>query len=666
MMSPSSWIRAVALVAVLIGPSALAQTTVRYSVLIAGNPSGFQTTTLGADGTRESHFEYNDRGRGPRLTSKIRLAADGTPASIETTGNDYLKAPVSETFAFANGVARWDNGAERDEQRLGGSKFYVSLQALPEELGLLANALLRAPGQTLPLLPAGEATVRRTGEATLQGPSGARHVNAYEVSGLGFSPSGVWLDDDGTFFASVSGWVSVIREGWEPGVAKLLEQQDKVDAQRTRETAHKLTRKPDGPLAIVNANLFDATSLKSIPDTTIVIEGNRIKAVGPRSQVQIPTNAETIDARGKAVVPGLWDMHTHIQPDEGIQHIAAGVTSVRDLANDPDQLQATIRSIEAGDMIGPRIIRLGIIDGRGPLAGPTRMLIDNPQEARAAVDQYKEWGYDGIKIYSSVRKELVPDLIRYAHSKGLRVNGHVPAYMTAREFVQDGADELQHINFVFLNFFADVKDTRSPARFTAVADRAATLDLNSQPVRDFIALLKDRGTVVDPTVTIFHGMFTDRAGAISDDYAAIADRLPPQVRRPLLAGGLPVPEGKDQRYRDSAQALLRMVKLLHDAGIPLVSGTDALAGFTLHRELELYVEAGIPAPEVLRIATLGAAQVMKRDRDNGSVSVGKFADLLLIDGDPARRISDIRRTSLVIKNGNVYEPAALYRSIGVH
>src|SRR5688572_22391608 len=166
MMSLSSWIRAVALVAVLIGPSAFAQTTVRYTVLIAGNQSGFQTTTLGANGTRESHFEYNDRGRGPKLTSKIRLAADGTPVSIDTSGNDYLKAPVSETFAIANGTARWDNGAERDEQRLGGSKFYVSLHAMPEDLGLLANALLRAPGQTLPLLPAGEATVRRTGEAT--------------------------------------------------------------------------------------------------------------------------------------------------------------------------------------------------------------------------------------------------------------------------------------------------------------------------------------------------------------------------------------------------------------------------------------------------------------------------------------------------------------------
>jgi imidazolonepropionase-like amidohydrolase len=127
-----------------------------------------------------------------------------------------------------------------------------------------------------------------------------------------------------------------------------------------------------------------------------------------------------------------------------------------------------------------------------------------------------------------------------------------------------------------------------------------------------------------------------------------------------------VPEGKDQRYRDSAQALLNMVKLLHDSGIPLVSGTDGLPGFTLHRELELYEAAGIAPADVLRIATLGAARVMKRDRENGSVSPGKLADLLLVDGDPARRISDIRRTVLVIKDGNVYDPAALYRAIGVH
>ncbi|HEX7956083.1 MAG TPA: amidohydrolase family protein, partial [Pyrinomonadaceae bacterium] len=275
-------------------------------------------------------------------------------------------------------------------------------------------------------------------------------------------------------------------------------------------------------------------------------------------------------------------------------------------------------------------------------------------------------GYSGIKIYSSIKPELVPKIIELAHAKGLRVGGHVPAFMTAEQFVRAGADEIQHTNFLFLNFlFDDVKDTRTPARFNAVADRAATIDLTSEPVRAFVKLLKERGTVVDPTLNIFEGMFTDRPGKVAAGFASVADRLPPQVRRGLLAGGLPVPEGKDERYRESSRALLRMVRTLYDAGVPLVAGTDSMAGFALHRELELYAEAGLPPAEILRIATLGAARVMKRDGELGTVAPGKLADLILVDGNPAERISDIRRVSLVVKDGKVYEPAALYRSIGV-
>jgi imidazolonepropionase-like amidohydrolase len=137
------------------------------------------------------------------------------------------------------------------------------------------------------------------------------------------------------------------------------------------------------------------------------------------------------------------------------------------------------------------------------------------------------------------------------------------------------------------------------------------------------------------------------------------------VRRGLLVGGLPTTAQNEQRYRDSAGALLRMVKLLHDAGVTLVAGTDSMPGFTLHRELELYVQAGIPAPRVLRIATSGAARVAGRDRDLGAIAPGKLADLILVDGDPAQRISDLRRTSLVVKDGMLYYPAALYRAIGV-
>jgi imidazolonepropionase-like amidohydrolase len=647
--------------------SVFAQQETRYSVLMMGKPAGVQTSAVKSDGAREFTFEFSDRGRGPKLTTSIKLDSGGLPVSLNTTGNDYLKAPVVESFTFADGVARWKNTAEAGEKKLTSNAFYNSMNSAPEEFALLAEALLKSPTKRLPLLPEGEASIERTGELTLKDGGGKeRRVVSYEVSGLGFTPSTIWLDDDNSFFANVSSWLSVVREGWESSVPALIKKQDELEAGRTSKLAHTLTRKLTTPLVFTNANLFDAETGKTIPNTTVVIAGNRIRAVGPAGAFNVPKTAEVIDARGRTLMPGLWDMHVHLGPNDGLMHIAAGVTSVRDMANDTDALLALKGRIEAGEEIGPRILMAGIMDGRGPYAGPTKVLVDTEDEARAAIETYAGLGYAQVKIYSSIKPELVPKIIEMAHARGLRVSGHVPAFMTAEQFVRAGADEFQHINFFVLNFlFDDVKDTRTPVRFTAVADRAATLDLSSARVRSFVELLKERKTVVDPTVNIFEGMFTDRPGQIPAGFAAIADRLPPQVRRGLLAGGLPVPEGKDERYRESAKALLRMVKMLYDAGVPIVAGTDSTPGFALHRELELYAEAGIPPADVLRIATLGAARVMKRERELGTIAPGKVADLILIDGDPTRRIGDIRRVSLVIKDGSVYEPAALYKSIGV-
>ena len=645
---------------------ASAQQETRYSVLMQGKPAGFQTSVVRPDGVREFNFEFNDRGRGPKINTRVRLDAAGLPVWIETSGHDYLKAPVAESLAVADGVARWKSTAEAGEKGWGGGAFYVSMSGPPEELGLLARALLKSPGKRLPLLPEGEATVRRTAEMTLREGGQTRGVVAYEVAGLGFTPATVWLDEDDSFFASVGSWMTFVRAGWESSAPLLLKKQDEAEAVRAVELARTLTRRPKGPLVFKGANLFDAETGETRPGTTVVVEGNRVKAVGPDGKVETPRNAEVVDARGKTLLPGLWDMHVHLGPYDGLMHLAAGVTSVRDLANDTETLLALKAKFEAGGEVGPRVLMSGFMDGRGPYAGPTKVFVDTEEEARAAVDNYARLGFTGIKVYSSIKPELVPGIIRLAHSKGLRVSGHVPAFMTAEQFVRAGADELQHVNFLFLNFmFDDVKDTRTPARFTAVADRAATIDLDSERVRSFVALLRERKTVVDPTVNIYEGMFNDRPGRVAVGFAAVADRLPPQVRRSLLAGGLPVPEGKDGRYRESTKALLRMVKLLYDAGVPLVAGTDSLPGFALQRELELYAEAGIPPREVLRIATIGAARVMKRDGELGSVRPGKLADLILVEGNPAERIADIRRVSLVVKDGSLYDPAALYRSIGV-
>jgi len=624
---------------------------------MGGHRAGTETVITSGD-TRTIDFEFNDRGRGPKTHTVMTTDAHSVTASLKIEGNDYFKVPVAETFA--NGA--WSNGAESGK---GTSGFFVSMYGPPEETGVLARALLAAPGQRLALLPAGEASIRRVGELKVSAGGKTQRVTCYEIGGLGFTPSPVWLDDRKELFASASSWSSVIADGWDSVIPQLLEAQDKWRDDAVARTAARLTHTPaGGGIVITNARLFDPASMTTTPGTTIVIRGNRIESVG--AGIAAPEGLERIDAQGRTVIPGLWDMHTHNSADDGLLDIANGITSVRDLANDTDFLLDLRKKWDSGVAIGPRIVMAGIIDGPGKYAGPTKVLVDTEDQARAAVDNYAKLGYEQIKIYSSVKPELVPIITRRAHERGLRVSGHVPAFMRAEDAVRDGYDEIQHTNFLFLNFWPDIQDTRTPIRFTAVAERAALLDLQSAPVQSFLNLLREKKIVIDPTVSIFEGMFTSRKGTMSPSYGMVADRLPPQVRRGYLAGGLAVPEGMDERYLDSFRNLLAMVKALYDNHIPIVAGTDALAGFSLHRELELYVQAGIPPAAVLRIATLGAASVMKHDDQLGSIVPGKLADLDIIDGDPSINISDVRKVVTVIKDGKVYDARAVASEIGVH
>jgi imidazolonepropionase-like amidohydrolase len=656
----------------------------KRTVVLVGHTAGSETVTIHGS-ERVIDYEYTDRGRGPRTHTVLTTGSDGLTRTLRTGGHDTFMTPIDERLTPAAGKLAWSNGAESDSAPETLHAFYVSMYGPPEESAVLTRALLASPQHRLPLLPAGEATIRKAGELTVRLGDRSQHITCYEIGGLGFTPSPIWLDDHNDLFASASSWSSVVVAGWESALTQLVEAQDGWREAGVKAASARLAHRPATGVAITGARLFDPVTLQTTPTTTIVIRGNRIEAVGPDGSVVIPEGFERIDATGKTIIPGLWDMHTHVSTEDGILHLANGVTSIRDLGNDIDALLDTRKKFDSGEAIGPRIVMAGIIDGPGKFAGPTKMLVDNEAEARAAVEKYASLGFEQIKIYSSVRPELVPVITRRAHELGLRVSGHVPAFMRAEEAVRAGYDELQHANFLFLNFFSDVKDTRGPVRFTSVAERAATLDLQSPEVRDFVSLLRNRpcdakwdaaatqaiyrckpGIVVDPTLSIFEDFFTDRKGTMAAGYAAVADRLPPQVRRGYLTGGLPFPEGMEQRYRDSFGRMLALVKMLHDAGVPIVAGTDALAGFALHRELELYVQAGIPAPEVLRIATLGAAVVVKHDQQLGSVTPGKLADLVLIDGDPSRDIHDIRKITKVIKDGTVYDARELDAEIGVH
>lgn len=281
------------------------------------------------------------------------------------------------------------------------------------------------------------------------------------------------------------------------------------------------------------------------------------------------------------------------------------------------------------------------------------------------MDNYVKLGYVQIKIYSSVAPELVPPIIDEAHKNGLRVSGHIPAFMTASQCVKLGYDEIQHVNFLILNFMPDVKETRTPARFIEPAKRAADLDLNSPQVQAFVKLLQEHHTILDPTMSVFEETIVARPGEVPPGYKTVENRLPAQVRRGLLSGGITPPEGMEARYQQSFAKMVDLVGVLYRAGIPIEAGTDSMAGFTLQHELELDAQAGIPPPKVLQLATLGAARIMKRDAELGSITAGKLADLVLIDGNPAINISDVRKTSLTMKDGVIYKPAELYSELGV-
>jgi imidazolonepropionase-like amidohydrolase len=642
-----------------------ASAEIRYTLLLAGNHNGLAVTTPLSDHEWRYTFEFNDRGRGPSTVTHAVVDAQGLPVLFETTGHDYYKNPVDEKFERTGGKATWSNASEHGERAVTGPVFFPSLNGPPQETELLARALLRAPGHRLDLLPEGQQTIEELGTLAVKNGRQAKTLHLYALSGSGFEPSDIWLDEQGVLFASLSGWSGAIREGWEGVLPEVGKAQEARNAEREKALAARLARHPHGPLVFTHARLLDPAAGTVRPGTTVVVSGDRVTAVGEDGKVAVPGGAEVVDARGRTLMPGLWDMHVHLTSKDGLLHLAAGVTTVRDMANDTDSLLDMRRRFDAGEALGPRILMAGFIDGPGPFAGPSKVLVATKEDALKAVDRYKELGYEQIKLYSSLDPALVPPIIERAHRLGLRVSGHIPNGMTAEQAVREGFDEIQHVNFLFLNFLTGV-DTRTPARFTEVAKHAAELDLGSDRVKAFLALLKEKRTVIDPTVNAFEGLFIGRDGQLDPSLAPVADRLPPQVRRNLLGGGgLPVPEGMDKRYHDSFQALLAMVRALHDNGILIVAGTDSLAGFNLHRELELYALAGIPNLDILRAATIVPARVMKRDKDFGTIETGKMADLILVDGRPDQKMSDIRRVVLTVKGGVVYDPAALYSAIGV-
>ena len=635
-------------------------------ILIQGIDQGKQTVTGVDANTTTADYSYNDRGRGDHITATWRLDAAGVPVEYTGSGNDYMKAPVEEKFSIADRTATWKNRTEQGTQPVAGEAFYIPLNAPPEIYGALARALIKAPGHKLALLPSGEASIEPAGDVEVTTASGKVKVTQYRIVGLSFSPAPIWLDKDGNVVGSLSSWFSVVSPGYDKSVKQLLDAQEATDAKWSARVAHDLTHVPAGALVIRNAKLFDPRDLSVTPGTSVWIQGEHIVRVARDADLKAPANAEVIDAHGRFLMPGLWDNHQHFGDNDGALDLANGVTSARDMANDLDAFPKRVERFDNGSELGPRVFKAGIIDGTGEFAGPTKMRVDTAAEALKDVDWYADHGYGQIKIYSSIKPELMPLIADHAHARGLRVSGHVPAFMSARMFVDGGADEIQHMNFIVLNFLFDtVKETRNRDRFIKVAEHAREFTPDNPQVKEFIGFLKAHHTVLDPTIGVFEGMFFGDPAGVAPGLAKIAPRFPPQIRRSLAGGALDPPADQKAAYAAAIPSMLKLLKALHDAGVTIIPGTDNLSGYMLHHELELYASAGIAPAEVLRMATLTSAQVIGVDGNRGVIAGGKYADMILVDGDPTTNIADIEKVDTTIKGGKVYDTAKIEAALGI-
>lgn len=633
-----------------------------YDVVILGSVRGGMTVAT-EQGVRRVHFHYVDRGRGPDFRTEQRSDANGIPIAYSANGHNYLRGTVDERFDRSGEIGRWKSRADQGESRVPG--FYLPHEGSMDTTGSLAAALLRAPGGELALLPRGKARIERVADHPL--PAGGK-ATLYFIHGLSFAPSPVWLDDANDLVLEGNGWVSARRKGLGTLGDELVKAQEQALTRREIDQARSLARKPAGAVVFRDVTLYDAAKRGRAEHRTVIVRDNRIEWVGAAKAARIPDGAEVIDGGGRTLLPGLFDMHTHLADNTGgLLAIASGVTSARDLANQIASLSERIAAWDSGRLIGPRVFRSAMIDGRHPLAGPTELLVGTREEAVAAVARAADAGYPAVKLYSSLSTDLVPVIIAEAHRRGLRVGGHVPAGMTMAQAIEAGFDEINHANFWMLGLMGPevVAKTNTPTRLTALGEHGRDIDLSSRAVRDLVALTRKRGIVLDPTLSILEDTLMAAPGQPVPSIAAFADRLPATVARSVSGGGIAQNDAERARNRQSLDRLGQMFMMMHRAGVTMVAGTDGPPGITLPRELETYVEAGLTPGEALYMATLGAARVAGAGDRLGSIEAGKLADLVLVDGDPTRTIADVARTSLVMKDGLIFDPDALFVAAGM-
>ena len=641
-------------------PADARQFTILSSSMIHGSDKVWTTT----DGTWMIRESMNVRGQIFEMDEAIQLDSDGM--QVEDVVRGFTpNGDAAETFKRRGGTAEWKSQVDAGSAAYKAAAFYVTQGGPFSGTAMLLDALLAAPDKSVALLPGGRAHAEKLTEATVTDGKTTQVVTAWAVTGLTNSPYPMWATAQKKFFGITLG-LALLPAGYEGELQTLTKAQDQALAERSPRVLKQLLKTPEGPVAFTHVRAF-VGGTKFADEQTVIVDKGLIVAEGASTTVTVPAGAQVIDGKGKTLVPGLWDSHQHFVDDStGPFLLALGITSVRDPGNDNALTIARAKRRANGELLSPHVYPSALIDGKGPNSSQIGTIVTSQAEAIAAVDKAKADGFTGIKFYGTYNPDWVAPAAAEAHKLGLHVHGHLPAGMRPSQAIAAGYDEITHIYFVSMEAMPDsvVSTSNGINRFQGTGRYMKDVDLNAAPMKGLIETMAAKKIVCDPTLVVVEGLFVPANGDLSLAYAPYVGTLPPATERGFRQGGFEVPKDLTRAdFRKSFTKEVELVERMHKAGVPIVAGTDG-TGMELVRELELYVSAGFTPEEALAAATIVPAKNVGVAQTTGSIEVGKVADLVLVEGDPSKRIGDLRNTRTVMMGGKLMDADALRSASG--
>ena len=649
-------------VADLTKPPATAQ---HFIIQSTGGKHGDSWMWTAANGNRLGRESMNLRGQVFELDLDGKTGSDGMPSMVVIRGVTP-SGDAAETFAISAGAARWKSPIDAGTSNYSAPAFYVSQGGPMAATAWFIDTLLAKPNKTLDLLPGGRAHAEKLTDLEVGSGPTKRAITLWSVTGISTSPIPVWADANQKFFA-ISMGIAWLPDAYAGEQSRMEAAQAKALASQAPGLMKKLVTTPDGPIAFRGVRLFDADAVRFLTDQTVIVDRGVIAAVGTRESVTVPAGARVIEGRGTTLIPGLWDCHMHVGDDfTGLQELSMGVTSVRDPGNDDERTMDRRRRASAGALLFPHVYPSSLIDGKGPYTAQVANVATSEAEAIRLIHRAKANGFTGIKFYGTFNPAWLPASIAEAHKLGLHVHGHIPAGIRPMDAINDGYDEITHINWIIMQAMPDevIKASNGMMRFEGPGRYGKDVDLDGPAMRTIVGAMASKHIYNDPTMVAFESLYVPDNGDLSPSYAPFVGTMPPTTERSFRTGGFAVPKDLTRAdYRASWAKMVALLQRMHLAGVPIVAGTDG-AGIEIVRELEIYVQAGFTTAEALAAATIAPARLVGQEAKVGSVKVGKDADLALIEGDPSARIGDLRQTRVIMLNGKLLDADALRSAAG--